>query len=140
MNTAIKPLLVWDDRYCITREIDEQHKHLFVIINELIGVIDSLDTKEEDVVRITKGLLEFKTMHFATEEKYFQEFNYEGTAEHVAAHEEFNKMVRRFEEADRGDPRVFAYELVDFLENWLIGHVMGMDQKYKKCFNDHGLY
>ena len=33
----------------------------------------------------------------------------------------------------------FAFELVDFLEDWLINHLMTVDQKYVKCFHDHGL-
>ncbi|HXK37988.1 MAG TPA: bacteriohemerythrin [Candidatus Paceibacterota bacterium] len=139
MNATKNAILIWDDKYSITEEIDEQHKHLFGIINELIGVIDSLDTKEEDIIRITEDLLAFKTLHFATEEKYFHLFNYEGTAAHEAAHEVFNQKAREFQEGDRGNPRVFAYDLVDFLENWLIGHVMGMDQQYKQCFLAHGL-
>jgi hemerythrin-like metal-binding protein len=139
MTVAKNAILVWDEKYSIIKEIDDQHKHLFAIINELIGMIDSLDTKEEDIVRITEDLLAFKTLHFTTEEKYFHLFNYEGTAAHEAAHEVFNKKALEFQEGDKGNPRVFAYDLVDFLENWLIGHVMGMDQQYKQCFNEHGL-
>jgi hemerythrin len=33
----------------------------------------------------------------------------------------------------------FAFDLIDFLEDWLINHLLDMDQKYKKCFHDHGL-
>lgn len=131
--------LIWDDKYCITSEIDEQHKHLFNIINELIGIIDSPQTKEEDIAKITADLLAYKTMHFGTEEKYFHQFNFAGTAEHEQAHLWFNQRVNELRKTNQGNARVFAFELVDFLEDWLIKHLMNMDQQYKKCFNDHGL-
>ncbi len=32
-----------------------------------------------------------------------------------------------------------SFELIDFLEDWLIGHVKTSDQKYVQCFKDNRL-
>lgn len=131
--------LVWDEKYSITHEIDEQHKHLFKIFNELVEVVCAPCSQKEDISKIIKEILEYKAIHFATEEKYFHEFNYEGTAEHEAAHKLFGEKLDEIQKASSGDPRLLAFNIIDFLEDWLLDHLMDMDQKYKKCFLDHGL-
>jgi hypothetical protein len=32
-----------------------------------------------------------------------------------------------------------SFDLVDYLEDWLIGHLAEYDQRYVQCFHDHGL-
>jgi hemerythrin len=131
--------LVWKAEYSVNiKEIDQQHQGLFEIINNLIKVINS-KPNDEQVAGIIKQIVEYKKVHFATEEKYFHQFNFEGTAEHEAAHQLFNDTLTNIQSKYQEDVYGFAFALVDFLEDWLIHHLMNMDQKYKKCFNDHGL-
>jgi hemerythrin len=131
--------LIWNDEYSVNvKEIDEQHKRFFLIINNLIEVINS-NPKEEQVSAIIKQIVEYKIAHFATEERYFHQFNYKDTAEHEAAHKFFNDALSSIQAKYQEDVIGFAFALVDFLEDWLIQHLMNMDQKYKQCFNDHGL-
>lgn len=132
--------LLWKDEYSVNvKEIDDQHKQLFSIINTLIETI-AATPKEEEIVAIINEIVSYKAAHFATEDKYFHEFNYEGTAEHEAAHERFNQKVTELQKTYAGNTLEFAFALIDFLEDWLLEHLMGMDQKYTKCFNEHGLY
>lgn len=137
-NLLQSKMLVWDDKYNLVKKIDEQHKFLFEIINDLIREISSTP-KEESVKAIIGKILEYKKVHFATEEKYFEEFNFEGAAEHKEEHRLFGEEVEKISAAHAGDYIGLAFALVDFLENWLITHLMSTDQKYKQCFIDHGL-
>ena len=77
------------------------------------------------------------TLH--TEEKYFKEFNYAGADEHIAKHKEFSENLAILQKKHEGDTLAFAFALVDFLEDWLINHLMTVDQQYKQCFKEHGL-
>ena len=78
-------------------------------------------------------------MHFATEEKYFDEFKYEGAEEHKAEHRKLEKSVADMQKRAKAGDLTFTVELLDFFEDWLIKHLAEMDQKYVKCFNEHGL-
>ncbi len=138
-NAQSSRKLVWKDEYSVgIKEIDNQHQVLFEIINQLIETINTTPSAEE-VTKIIDNILKYKIAHFATEEKYFHQFNFEGTAEHEAAHRLFDQSVSKLREDYRDDVVGLAFALVDFLEDWLIGHLMGADKKYTQCFHDHGM-
>lgn len=131
--------LVWDDKYSVgVLVIDNQHKEMFKTINELIETLEGMPTKEQ-VDKIIESLVAYKKFHFATEEKYFDEFGYEGSADHMAKHQEFSKKLETLMIESKGDSVDLAFKLVDFLEDWLIDHLMVTDQKYVECFKSHGL-
>lgn len=132
--------LAWKDEYSVkVKEIDDQHKQLFEIINNLISILNTAP-KEDKIVEIVKTIVTFKEVHFATEEKYFTQFHFEGASEHIAAHKTFGEKVAAIQLEHQGDTISFAFALVDFLEDWLIGHLMHMDQQYVECFAKNGLH
>lgn len=129
----------WEGKYSVgVTEIDGQHKRMFETINQLIGVV-SVNPTEETLAPIIKALVEYKEFHFATEEKYFKEFNYEGAEEHIGAHRQFEEKLQYLREKYKNDAISLTYELVDFLEDWLLDHLMTKDQEYVECFRSHGL-
>ncbi len=135
----LAPKLEWNEKYSVgVAQIDSQHKLLFRTINELIDLLGSEPT-EEKMKGILASIIEYKKIHFATEERYFMEFDFEGAAEHIKEHEGFTKKVAEIQERNKNDTPTFAYELIDYLEDWLIGHLMNTDQKYVECFKSHGL-
>jgi hemerythrin len=131
--------LEWEDKYSVgVEELDNQHKRMFAVINELLDSINTNST-EEHLGNIIEALIKYKMFHFETEEKYFKEFNYDGATEHIQKHKEFNDKLNQLKEKYPEYSIEFAFELVDFLEDWLINHLMIIDQKYIKCFHEHGL-
>ena len=134
-----KPEVLWREEYSVgVEEIDNQHKKLFDLINDMILVSRS-SSREEDILPVMNGLIAYKKDHFATEEKYFHAFNYPGTKEHEEAHQKFNVDLEELEKRYENDVLGLSFALIEFLENWLIEHLMSMDQEYKACFREHGL-
>lgn len=135
-----KPI-IWKNEYSVNvKEIDDQHRIMFEIINNLIVLISSPLPNKEDVQAIIGRLVEYKVAHFATEEKYFHKFNFGGTVAHEEAHKKFDEKVKEIQAQHPDSVVAASFALVDYLEDWLIGHLIGMDQEYKKCFNEHGLF
>ena len=129
----------WDDKYSVgVEELDNQHKRMFNTINELLNSLET-NTAEEHLGGVIESLIQYKMFHFATEEKYFEEFNYEGKDDHIAKHKFFNDKLEEMRSRNPNYNIEFGYELVDFLEDWLINHLMVTDQKYVECFHSHGL-
>lgn len=139
MQNETRSLLEWREEYSVgVKIIDEQHRRMFGLINELIGMIKTTPNAEQ-IASILRGIIEYKQKHFATEEVYFQRFGFEGTEEHIAEHRKFDAKVEEIREKYGTDFVMFAFELVDFLEDWLIDHILHTDRKYIECFHQNGL-
>lgn len=131
--------LEWDEKYSVgVQVLDQQHKAMFSMINQLIDHLNS-NSLQSAVELLMKQLIAYKQAHFGLEEKYFQEFQYEHADEHILKHREFGKKLDEINERCSEDYLSCAFLLVDYLEDWLIDHLMTMDQGYVKCFHEHGL-
>lgn len=129
----------WKEEYSVgVKEIDDQHKELVNLIFRLFTAINEKKAKEQ-LSEILIELIEFSDTHFSTEEKYFEEFDYENKEEHIDEHRKFTVKVIDFNEKHKNNEIAISFELIDFLEDWLLDHLIEMDQKYVKCFAKHGL-
>jgi hemerythrin len=129
----------WKEEYGVgSKEIDDQHKYFISLLNDLNNAIVAGKSREE-----LKGLFQYVAdyaeKHFATEEKYFDEFNYEGAAEHKMKHQEIRDEIEKIKKMDDGKEIDFYGNIVYFLKDWLEKHLAEMDQEYEECFTKHGL-
>lgn len=130
----------WDEKFSVNvKELDDQHKRLILYINELI---DSLRLSPDSIKikQIKEKLLVSEIEHFATEEKYFIKFDYPATSQHTAAHKQFISDSDKLRGLYESDPEKHATELIYFLEEWWLNHIMVMDHEYVDYFNKHGLH
>jgi hemerythrin-like metal-binding protein len=129
----------WKEEYSVNvQEIDQQHKQLVKLIFKLFDSINKLATKEK-LGSILDELIKYTGYHFNTEEKYFDLFNYENKEEHINEHRKFVEKVKDFQQKYLNHEVEISFELIDFLEDWLLNHLMDSDKKYVKCFMEHGL-
>lgn len=138
-NTTLREKLLWNEDYSVgVKEIDDQHKQLFGIVNSLIEIINSIP-KQDAISEVLKRLEDYKACHFCTEENYFEKFQFTGAKEHIHAHKCFTIEIMKIQFQNKDNPINLSFELVDYLEDWLVNHLMYMDQKYVSCFKEHGL-
>ncbi len=132
-------LIFWSDKYNLGVEvIDAQHKKMIEIINALYRSLQVLPDKE--VLRSTiDELIQYADMHFSTEEKYFNEFKYAGKEEHTREHEAYREKVNKFSKAYYENEVMFPFEMMDFLGEWWVTHILGEDREYVDCFHQNGL-
>lgn len=136
---AQNQILEWEEQYSVgVALLDQQHQHMFRMINDLVDIIHGVPDAKR-VTELLDAIVRYKRAHFATEEEYFRQFNYEGAEEHIAEHRKFDEALTGLKERYAGDTFGLAFELIDFLEDWLVQHLLHTDQKYKACFLAHGL-
>lgn len=129
----------WKEEYSVqVKEIDDQHKKLVELIFRLFTAIKK-QTMQSELGDILNELIEYASYHFATEEKYFKKFDYEFTDEHIKAHRTFGEKMLELQKKHKNDEIKISFELIDFLEDWLLDHLMTTDHKYIECFTSHGL-
>lgn len=133
------PLIEWNARLSVEiEEIDQQHKQLVKLINDLD---DAMHEGKGKVVigRIISSLLQYARSHFATEEKYFSQFGYPDAPAHVQEHVSFISKAMAFKK-DFDEARMgLTISVMDFLSDWLQDHIKGVDQKYGAFFREKGL-
>jgi hemerythrin len=132
-------LVKWKDIYSVNvEEIDNQHKKLFDIINRLYGSLSTGDSRAE-LQLILDDLIDYADVHFKTEKKYFDKYNYSGSLSHESEHLKFEKIVLQFKESFAIQALKFHYPIETFLFDWLMNHIMTEDTKYNDCFKSNGL-
>jgi hemerythrin len=132
-------LIQWNDSLSVhVAEIDQQHKKLIDMINELNDAMRG--GKGKDILgKIINNLINYTATHFKTEEKYFAQFGYPDTDNHQKEHAAFVQKVTGFKDGFEEKRLSLTIEVMNFLSDWLKNHIMGTDKKYSPFFNEKGL-
>lgn len=131
--------IAWKDEYNIGLEvIDVQHRKFVEILNELANSFLDPDNKEE-VSRILDKLEEYAQTHFQFEEHYFHEFHYENMGEHEEAHRLFKLKIDKLRKRYESEEKFLEYDIFEFMNDWLLVHVLDEDKKFVECFKKNGL-
>ncbi len=131
----------WNDRYSVGNElIDDQHKELFQRVNRLGDALARGDRSE--VGRMLEFLGDYVVRHFRTEEGEMARTRFPLSDVHKSAHDRF---VRDFQSASEryastGATPWLADQLNGTVTEWLVQHIIGMDQllgAYIAAVRDH---
>ncbi len=127
--------LIWDNQFSLNvKKIDEQHKHLFDLLNKLHDVV--VEGAEQSLLaHILDELIEYTVYHFGTEEKLFAEHQYPEYTMHKREHDDLTRQVVKFQRTFREGSATISFELLDFLRRWLTKHTLGTDRKYAAFMN-----
>ena len=118
--------------------IDDQHKVLLKLINELYGSFRKGQAKDK-MGTIIDELVNYTSYHFGVEEKYFSDFNYSDTPAHLHQHVKFVDAILKFKNEFTSGKAAVSYEVLNFLKDWLINHIQVTDKAYVSCFKEHGV-
>ncbi|MCF7825973.1 MAG: bacteriohemerythrin [Candidatus Marinimicrobia bacterium] len=132
-------MLIWDKSYSVgVKELDDQHKKMIEFINNLEMSSHTTDNRDS-MVKVLNGLVAYTKDHFANEELYFRQFDYDKTDDHIQEHlklmSEVEQLVYKFELREPLD----LNKVMEFLKTWLVDHILGADQEYVDCFSRNGL-
>jgi hemerythrin len=132
-------LLEWNESMRVNvADIDQQHREL---VRMICALNDSMAAGASHQVMgdTISGLIDYTRTHFATEETYFERYDYPGAAAHKAQHSEFVAQVEDFKRGfDEG--RLFlSLDVMDFLGQWLLGHIQGSDKVFGPFLNERGV-
>lgn len=132
-------LFDWDNKYSVNiREIDEQHKKLIGIINELHDAM-SKGKSNEILSRTLQELIDYTRTHFANEERLMSMHGYSEYSTHKAAHEDLLKQVMKFDREFREGALGLSIQMMNFLKDWLSKHILETDKKYSPFLNSKGI-
>ena len=133
------PLMTWKDEYSVKiQTIDSQHKKLIDLLNQIYDA-SRVGKGKEILGKILNELVTYTKIHFATEEEFFKKFSYPGYIQHKIEHDKLTKQVTDFQEQYAIGRVTLSIEIMQFLKDWLNGHILGTDKKYSEFLNSKGL-
>jgi hemerythrin len=121
-------------------EIDDQHRGLIDIINELyeIALKRAGQRTLEDVF---EALDVYTKDHFEREESLFAKHGYPGLADHKAQHNGLLQTIVDYRKRPReGQEFLLALELLHHLKQWLSQHMITADRQACAYLNEQGVY
>lgn len=117
--------------------IDQQHDHLFALANQAYTLLhdENLQDKRQNILHIMSELIAYARTHFSHEESYMLEIGYANRESHIAQHRQFEAKLAEVDfhvlEASTIDDQVDVLkDLLDFLGDWLINHIISEDMRF----------
>jgi len=110
--------------------IDKEHEKLFEIANRAYETLmdDLIPDKYDYIVEILGELKEYAATHFQHEEAYMESIQYKRLFTQKIEHAAFIEKVAEYE-LDKVDEnqKEAIFELLDFLNDWLVSHILEND-------------
>jgi len=124
------PLVNWSDEYSVSiKEIDDQHKKLFDLLNELHEAMKAAKGKTV-LGKVIQDLVSYTEFHFSSEEILMKNCKYPDFLKHKVKHDEFTAKVKEFSQKYIDGSFLLSQEIVQFLKNWLTEHIKESDKQY----------
>lgn len=124
-------ILVWNEDYSVgNEEMDNHHKKLFSLMDQLSALLCK-DDAEEELKAIIKELIAYTDFHFKAEEQLMEASNYPLLADHKAKHDDLIKQLTAITTKKSSS----IYDVLDdtflLVNQWLVHHIMNEDKQYE---------
>ena len=132
-------MIRWDKSFSVNvLRFDEEHKNIILIINKMNAALQKNDEREK-VSDTLNEMTSYASNHFKAEEDYMRRFEFPEYELHKEEHRKFIKTTVDFcKRVMNGDYNI-AFDLLEYLKQWLVNHIQGTDKRYTECFNRNGL-
>ena len=120
----------WNDEYLLgITEIDNQHKKLLSLANELYDIASGDGEKYKLQMSIVlKKLTDYTLYHFSSEEAFMQKHGYSGTSAHKMAHDSFISEVNNQIKLLSVENKDAGVKFYNFVANWVLTHIAKADK------------
>lgn len=115
-------------------KLDEQHKELISYSNSLLqAMINGMG--KEVLELLFEKLGDYTDHHFTDEEQYMEQIGYPDLEPHKTAHKKLLIDLNHFREKVLSDQGLAPEKALDFLNGWIINHIMAMDNRIAEFAN-----
>ena len=122
--------IAWKNYLSVGHErIDEQHKKLVGIINDFFDSVQR-GADENTLPGIVEDLLKYAGYHFEYEEEMMRTAEYPELEKHRKEHIDLTEKVVAYKQRLEEGDNIISAQLLDFLKDWLLNHLMVSDKDY----------
>lgn len=126
-NVTDNNSIQWLPKYAVgNKEIDEQHKVLFTMINDFYHQ----DSKEEAII-LFHNLSSYIDLQFESEENLLRQINYPETEKHIKEHLELRENLDVLQSKLDDYNFEIQHKIATFIYSWLTAHILKSDMGYR---------
>lgn len=130
----------WDNSYTVkVKRFDEQHKHLFEIVKKLYVAIENKDDRLA-LALIINDLISYSKEHFTEEETCLLKHQFPDYEKHRKQHKLFIEKIEQFAADYNSGKHLLHFDILIFLKNWTLQHILSVDKSYGDFLNSKGIY
>ncbi len=132
-------LINWSEKLSTQiQSVDEQHKKLIALINELHDAMRAGQGKEV-LGRTLNELVDYTVYHFKYEEDIMKRTGYSDGINHINEHKNLTNTA--IELRDKYNQGIYSITIdtMNFLKDWLNNHIQQTDKKYTAHFIAKGI-
>lgn len=119
--------IIWTDDLAVgIQEIDDQHRQLFTLLSDFYTKLQKGAGREVQA-KMLEDLMTHAGSHFIMEESYLQ--GHPDLMQHRQDHYSFIKKMNQFEREYLHGDISLAVDLVNYVADWLQGHISDTDKK-----------
>jgi hemerythrin-like metal-binding protein len=128
------PYIKWEPAYSVTVEhIDEQHRKLFDIVNDLI---DEVQMGSNRLLPIIRDLVHYVSVHFHDENMVMMKSGYPGFDKHNQEHRRFTEKVEEFLKSYKQGDTDLGLKMIIYMKEWIFSHTTRLDMEYAAHLKD----
>ena len=133
----VQQLVTWSsDFHLDLPEIDDQHRLLADLINKVWQVTVDHHADPARTLTIIEALERYTITHFTQEEVFMREIGFSGFVAHKQAHERFIARISEEKAKVMAGQRLHL-DIVHYLKDWLINHILVADREYAVEYARH---
>jgi hemerythrin len=124
--------LIWKNEYSVgVPEMDLQHRKLVDLLNQLEEAMGKGKGKEI-IGKILNELVRYTQTHFTNEEFLMLSHKFPELSAHKLEHMKLTQRVLQFKADFDAGKVTLTIPILNFLEDWLVNHIQGVDKVYGK--------
>ncbi len=133
-------LFEWKPEHSVSiLRFDNEHKKIFALINELNDAMAE-GRGRFVVIRVLQELAEYTRWHFSGEESAMRRASFDGLDAHIAEHRELAAKVEQYYAECSSGFSSIPIDVLYFLRDWLVHHILCTDRKYAESLNRAGIF
>ena len=130
----------WSEEFSVgVRELDQQHQQLIKMLNLLISTQGTTNTKSETVSDTLMAMTRYAQAHFKAEESLMEVHGFPGLEEQKSQHRDYRKKTVGFSTATTFGVEQVPEDLLAYLADWWVHHILEDDMAYRSFFKDKGI-
>jgi len=138
-TTTTKPLMEWSSALSVGHsEIDRQHQVLIEIANRLNAAMRAGHGRQV-AGPILNELVDYTINHFSFEENLMAKHAYPERERHMGEHRKLIADLSKFKQQFDSGNAAISVELMGFIRDWLVNHILKVDRALSSDLAKRGL-